>query len=104
MPIKKLKDHIASITRKDWKAHSRGIIFNNELNKFSKAFRTNLITLLISAFGLVAALTWQEAIKEAINVFFPQQSILVYKLYIAIVVSVMAVIVTYFFSRLKGEG
>lgn len=97
-----LKSLINRLKRKSWKVHRQSKL-NHELITFSKKFRENFTTLIISSFGVVAALTWQDMIKTAINEFFPQQSVVVYKLYVAVVVSVIAIIVTYFLSKFKGE-
>ncbi|MBN2203294.1 MAG: hypothetical protein JW700_03880 [Candidatus Aenigmarchaeota archaeon] len=88
----------------DWKQRSRNITINNEIIKFTKAFRENFITLIISAMGLVAALSWNDAIKSAIAALFPAESDLIYKFYVAITVTVMAVVITYFLSRIKTNG
>jgi hypothetical protein len=86
-----------------WKQQKRSIILNNEVSKFKKAFKENFITLIISALGLVSALSWNDAIKTAIATLFPESD-LAYKFYVAVVVTTMAVIITYFLSRIKTNG
>ena len=88
----------------DWKEKRRRIIINNEVSKFTKAFRENFITLIISAMGLVAALSWNDAIKSAIAALFPAESDVIYKFYVAVTVTIMAVVITYFLSRIKTNG
>ena len=97
MPIRKLFD------KKDWKLHRRSLMINHEVSQFTKTFRDNFTTLFISALGLVAALTWNDAIKEAINTLLPDQKTLVYKFYVAVVVTVISITATYFLSKLKTE-
>ena len=87
----------------DWKQRKREIIINHEVSKFTKAFRENFATLIISAFGLVAALSWNDAIKSAIDTLFPANSNLIYKFYIAIVVTIISVVITYFISKIKPK-
>lgn len=86
-----------------WKEQRRRLIINNEVSKFTKAFKENFITLIISALGLVAALSWNDAIKTAIATLFPEND-LVYKFYVAVIVTIMAVVITYFLSRIKNNG
>ena len=87
-----------------WKDQKRSIMFNNEVSKFTKAFRENFITLIVSALGLVAALSWNDTLKAAIAVLFPEGSDLAYKFYVSVSVTVIAVIITYFLSRIKTTG
>ncbi|MFH0928829.1 MAG: DUF5654 family protein [Candidatus Aenigmatarchaeota archaeon] len=87
-----------------WRQQRRNIILNNEMTKFTRAFKENFITLIISAMGLVAALSWNDAIKSAIAALFPTESDVVYKFYVAVSVTIMAVVITYFLSRIKTNG
>jgi len=86
-----------------WRDRRRSIIINNEVSKFTKAFKENFITLIISALGLVAALSWNDAIKAVITTLFPEND-LAYKFYVAVIVTAMAVVITYFLSRIKNNG
>ena len=85
----------------DWKLQKRNIILNNEVSKFTKAFRENFATLIISALGLVAALSWNDAIKTTIDTMFPTVGNIIYKYYVAIIVTIISVIITYFISKIK---
>jgi glutathionyl-hydroquinone reductase len=87
----------------DWKQQKRNIILNNEVSKFTKAFRENFVTLIISALGLVAALSWNDAIKTTIDTFFPSVGNVIYKYYVAIIVTIISVVITYFLSRMKPK-
>lgn len=66
---------------------------------------TQMITLSTSGFGLVAALAWnsfiQEFVSNYIKKFFPSGSGLVSLFLYAIIVTVLAVIVTLQLSQLK---
>jgi hypothetical protein len=88
---------------KDWKAKSRNMILNGEVSKFTKTFRNNFTTLLVSALGLVAALSWNDAIKEAIIALFPGKNSVVYRFYIAITITIVSITTTYFLSKIKTE-
>lgn len=87
----------------DWKLQKRNIILNNEVSKFTKAFRENFVTLIISALGLVAALSWNDAIKTTIDTFFPTIGNVMYKYYVAIIVTIVSVVITYFLSKMKPK-
>ena len=100
--MRKLARHISRL-KKDWKTQSAGINIHHEVHRFTKEVRKNFFTLLITAFGLVAALSWQDAIREWINVSFPDRSTFIQKTYVAIIISIVTVLITYFLSRGKGE-
>lgn len=86
-----------------WKDDKRKLIINHEVNKFTKAFRENFATLIISALGLVAALSWNDAIKTTIDTLFTTTGNLIYKFYVAVVVTIISVIITYFISKIKPK-
>ena len=94
---------VKNIFKKDWRAKSRSMIINGEVSNFTKTFRNNFTTLLISALGLVAALSWNEAIKEAVITLIPGEKTVVYKFYIAITITIISVTFTYFLSKLKSQ-
>ncbi|HWA52428.1 MAG TPA: DUF5654 family protein [Patescibacteria group bacterium] len=66
-----------------------------------------MLTLITSAFGLVAALAWNQVIQEIITdyvkPFFGKDSGLISLLIYAVIVTVFAVLVTYFVARLKKD-
>lgn len=65
-----------------------------------------MLTLATSGFGLVAALAWNQAIqdfvKEYIQPFFPGTAIY-YKFFYAILITLIAVLITYQLSRLAAR-
>jgi len=92
------------IIKPDWRQQRRSMIINHEVSKFTRAFRENFATLIISALGLVAALSWNDALKSTIDTLFPSVGNLVYKFYVAIIVTVVSVVITYFISKLKPKN
>jgi hypothetical protein len=88
---------------KDWKFHRRNMILNHEIKRFTKTFRENFVTLIVSALGLVAALTWNEAIKYWIDTVFPEKTV-AYRFYVAFVVTIISITFTYFISKLKDSS
>jgi len=67
-----------------------------------------MITLSTSGFGLVAALAWnnviQEFVKDYINRWLPQGGSLLSLLLYAIIITVIAVLITYQLSKLIKNG
>ena len=74
-----------------------------EAQEFKKQFSSQLLKLVTSGFGLVAALAWNELIKEFIKVyiqpFFGQSSGFVSLLIYALFVTLLAVFITYQLSK-----
>lgn len=70
-----------------------------ETKQFKKRFAKQTLTLVTSGFGLVAALAWNEVIKEVVEIYikplFGKFSGLISLLIYAIVITLMAVLVTY---------
>ncbi len=68
------------------------------------------LTYIIGAFGLVAALAWNEAIKALINYFFKAENNVVSLFIYAVIVTIFAVMATSRLSKLnkkfndKGQG
>lgn len=103
MVIRKIGKAVGSLTKPNWKNQSRGLTIGRELHEFRKVFKDNFVTLIISAFGVVAALSWNEAIKEAVLGLFPSHGQLVAKLYTALAVTIISIFVTYLLSKLKTK-
>ena len=62
-------------------------------------FVTTFSALITAAFGLVAALAWNEAIKAAVGMFFETNGEIWGMLIYAILVTVLAVIMTIWIAR-----
>ena len=71
------------------------------LHETNKKVITQTLGFISSAFVLIAALAWNEAIKELISQYLPASSGLISKLIYAIIVTVIAVIIT---SKLSKIG
>lgn len=73
---------------------------------FHQELVSQLITLSTSGFGLVAALAWNEAIQQAVNDFIEPRipgSGLLSKLIYALLITFLAVLITYQLSRLASK-
>ena len=103
MVIRKLKGAVSNITKPDWRNQSRGLTIGRELQEFKRVFKDNFVTLIVSAFGVVAALSWNEAVKETIFVFFPEKGNLIVKTYTALTITIISIFVTYLLSKLKTQ-
>ncbi|MFH1229247.1 MAG: DUF5654 family protein [Candidatus Aenigmatarchaeota archaeon] len=87
-----------------WRHEKRKMIITHEVSKFTKTFRDSFVTFIASALGLVAGLTWNEAIKTTIDTLFPTTGNLIYKFVVAGVVTAIAIVITYFISRIKSNN
>ncbi len=82
-------------------------IFGRQTKAFKDEFVQQLLKLVTSGFGLVAALAWNELIREIISTyirpvageFSGMISLLVY----AVVVTVIAVMVTYSLTKMSKK-
>ena len=78
-----------------------------EARQFKKEFAERLLKLVTSGFGLVAALAWNELIKEVIKTYvepiFGKDSGIISLLIYALAVTFLAVFVTYQLSKIVKE-
>ena len=88
--------------RKDWRFHRRSMNINSELKRFKDSARSNFTTLMVSGFGLVSALSWNDAIKTAVAELFPGSAYL-YKFYVAVLVTFISVVAIYLISKFKAQ-
>lgn len=81
-----------------------------EAEELRKSFLKETLQLATSGFGLVAALAWNEVIKDFIETyvqpFFGKSSGLVSRFIYAVVITLFAVLVTYNLTKLaeKSDG
>jgi len=99
MIIKKIKKLFSNA---DWKQQRTQMTLKHEMTKFTKAFRDNFITLMISSLGLLVALSWNNFWNTWVSSLTVENSVS-YKFYIAFSMTILAVILTYIFSRLKNN-
>jgi hypothetical protein len=60
---------------------------------------TTIATLITTAFGLIAALAWNEAIRAIILAYFPPQSGITGLIIYAVLITILAVIATVLIAR-----
>lgn len=68
-------------------------------NEFKVQLLETFASLITAAFGLVAALAWNETIKAAVKAVFPNDNDITGLLVYAIIVTVLAVIMTMLIAR-----
>jgi len=76
-----------------------------ERSQIQKEVKQNLAKYIGAAFGLVAGLAWNDAIKALIEYLFPIQKngLLAKFIYAALITLVVVFITTYFVKLLKRE-
>lgn len=76
-----------------------------ESTKISREVKEKTLGFILTAFGLVAGLAWNEAIQSLIKSFFAvdKDSIWVKFVY-AVVITVLVVIVTIYLTRFFGKN
>jgi ABC-type phosphate transport system permease subunit len=62
-----------------------------------------IAALITAAFGLVAALAWNEAIQEIFRLVFGEQSGVWAMIFYAVVVTIIAVVVTIWIGRVAKK-
>lgn len=72
------------------------------MKKLVLDFKKQIATLIIGAFSFVAALFWKDAIQELITTYIPEGSTWPYMLLSAIIVTGIAVCITYLVSKYLG--
>ena len=71
----------------------------DERKKFNVQVLETFAALITSAFGLVAALSWNEAIKAAVNKVFGTANDLMGMAIYAVIVTILAVVMTTLIAR-----
>lgn len=72
---------------------------SDKSNEFKVQLLETFASLITAAFGLVAALAWNETIKAAVAAVFKNDNDIVGLLVYAIIVTVLAVIMTMLIAR-----
>jgi len=73
-------------------------------NSLRSEFLKTITQFITAAFAFAAALAWNNAIQGLINRFIASGSGLRSMIYYAIIVTVLAVVVTYFLGKLTQEA
>ncbi len=73
------------------------------ITKLQREAILKALTYITAAFGLVAALAWNEAIKTLINQYFEAGSNIISKFIYAVIVTFVAVIVTLSITKIQNK-
>lgn len=83
-------------------------IFGKQTKQFQREFNKQLLKLVTSAFGLVAALAWNEFIKEVVREYIQPiaggSSGIISLFIYALIVTILAVVVTYNLTKIAGKS
>ena len=78
-----------------------------EIEEFQQTFFNELTKLITSSFGLMAALSWRDVVREFINSyirrFFGNASGLISEFIFALIITTLAVIITWRIAKLKDK-
>ena len=74
---------------------------SSRIAELKKATLHNVVTLLTTAFGFVAALAWNTTIQTAFTQFFGAQSTLAAMFGYAVAVTIIAVVAITYISKLE---
>lgn len=85
---------------KDFTQQVETLLRTRELNIFRIHFIEKITILIISAFGLIAALAWDDAFKSLFESLFSHLSVLDEKFLYAGIITVLAVILSIVLSKL----
>ncbi|MBI4032294.1 hypothetical protein HY374_01155 [Candidatus Berkelbacteria bacterium] len=69
----------------------------------SKEYFEKIVDLVTAAFGLVAALAWNEAIQQLIQTFYPSEDDLAGKFIYAVFITLIAVFITTRLARIHDK-
>lgn len=98
------KTHHQKEVKKQKSIESR---LKGEADELRKQFSSQLLKLVTSSFGLVAALAWNELIKKSIEIYiepvFGKDSGLMSLLVYAVFITLFTVFITYQLSKIVGE-
>lgn len=75
-----------------------------ESKRIRREVRSQTIGYIIPAFGLVAGLAWNEAIKSVIDKFFSDGQSIGAKFIYAIVITLVIVVLSMYLMRMKEKG
>jgi uncharacterized membrane protein YidH (DUF202 family) len=78
--------------------------YNRELVDMQKEVIEKIAALITAAFGLVAALAWNTAIQEIFRLIFGEQSGIWAMLAYAVIVTIIAIVVTIWIGRVAEKS
>jgi hypothetical protein len=92
------------LKKRDWRYHKATMQVHKEVRGFSQHFKTNFWTLAISTFRIATGLVWYDVWKAIIDELFPNRNTFDIKLFVAILVTLVAIFGTYVVTRLQKRN
>jgi ABC-type Mn2+/Zn2+ transport system permease subunit len=77
--------------------------YNREYSDMQKEVIEKVAALITAAFGLIAALAWNTAIQEIFRLIFGEQSGVWAMIFYAVVVTIIAVVLTIWIGRVSEK-
>jgi len=78
--------------------------FKKEVKETRKVFKEKMVTFILAAFGLVASLAWNEAIKSLVDALLPQKtSALVGKFVYAFLITFVIVFISRYLEKISTK-
>lgn len=82
-----------------WEREKNKIVFSSHFTRYQREFQKHMASFIIGAFSFVAALVWNDAIKETVNLIEFNSNFIFFKYVTAAIVSVVCVIAIMFLSE-----
>jgi len=74
-----------------------------QVQETQKAVKEKMLTLILGAFALVAALAWNDAIQTLFNTLFPKSNGLIGKFIYALIITVIVVVISLRLKKISEE-
>ncbi|MDO8551612.1 MAG: DUF5654 family protein [bacterium] len=85
-------------------ASEKTTIFKEEIRKLHSEARKQTFGYIITAFGLIAGLAWNEAVKSLIEAIFPlSANSVTAKFTYALIITIVVVLISIYLGRLISE-
>ena len=82
-----------------WKKSKNTMTISHHFTRYQREFRRQMTTFIVGAFSFVAALVWNDAIKETLKMIEFNSNFIFYKYITAVIVSVVCVLIIIFLSE-----
>lgn len=77
--------------------------FAEEIRSTQHAIKEKMLTLVLGAFGLVAALAWNDAIQSLVNTILPKGQAIIGKFVYAVILTIIVVLISEKLNKLLSE-
>jgi len=95
---------MSKLQNDDWHLQKAKLKVSKEVRGFRTHLSQNFWTLAISTFGIANGLVWYDVWSTIVNEFFPNRNTLLIKVYVALIITLFTVTVTYFITKLRDRN